>query len=146
MSNKKKYKSNLGAQGLITAPNYLVEFVLLRHSKNRGIKLPIQIWNKKYSKNLQWKYWHSLYFGELKRANTLLKTFELKDILMALDTGKGKVILSLSNINLRPIIKEVKAQRELAEKNKEVVEIKTVSPDTLPRSSYGKKSKLGKLR
>jgi hypothetical protein len=87
-----------------------------------------------------------LYFGELKRATKLLETFELKDILTALDTGKGKVILSLSNKNLRPIIKQAQTARELAEKTKETVDIKVTKPDTLPRASYGKKSKLGKLR
>ena len=147
MSNKQKYKSHLGATRDITAPNYLAEFMLLRHSTNRSIKLPDRIWDKKkYSKNLQWKYWCGLYYGELKRASALLETYSLNDIIKALNTGEGKVILSLVNKKVRRLISDTKNTRELAEENKEAIELTVVTPDTLPRKPKGKKNKLGKLK
>jgi len=147
MSYSKKYKSHLGAQGLITAPNYLAEFILLRHAENRGIKLPSRIWNKTlYSKSLQWKYWYGLYHGEMKRALALLKKFNLNHILKALNTGEGKVILSLQNKKLSRLVKDVTIQEEKNEKYKEKVELNIVEPTTLPRSYTNKKSKLGKLK
>jgi hypothetical protein len=146
MSHKKKYESKLGAKGLITAPNFLAEFILLRHAKSRKNSVPQRIWDKKFKKDLRWKYWHSLYHGEMTRAAKLLKDFELKDVLTALNTDEGKVILSLSNNKIRRLTKQAQTQRELAEQTKEKVELNVVSGDTLPRRTNTKKSKLGKLR
>lgn len=147
MSNKQRYPSHLGATRQITAAHYLTEFMLIRHAENRSIKLPDKIWDKqKFSKSLQWKYWCGLYWGELKRATTLLKTYELNDILKALKEGEGKVILSLTNKKMRRLILDSKNVRELAEKVKEEVDLMVTTPDTLPRQPYGKKSKMGKLR
>jgi hypothetical protein len=147
MSHKQKYPSHLGAAGKITAPNFLTEFIIMRHAENRNIKLPDRIWDrKKFGHNLQWKYWNGLYFGELKRASELLKKFEVNDILAALKDGPGKVVLSLTNPKLRPLIVRAKELREASEARKETVELTVVEPTTLPSPRYGKKSKLGKLR
>jgi len=147
MSNKQRYPSHLGSTRKITAPNFLTEFIILRHADNRSIKLPDRIWDKKkFSKSLQWKYWCGLYYGELKRANALLKDFDVNDILDALKEGEGRVILSLSNNKIRRLTKEAKRKRELAEQVKETIELTVVAPTKLPSKPYGKKSKLGKLR
>lgn len=147
MSNKQRYPSHLGATRKITAPNFLTEFILLRHAENRGIKLPNRIWDKaKFSKSLQWKYWNGLYYGEMKRASALLKDFELNDILAALKEGEGKVILSLTNNKIRRLIRDAVNKRELAEQMQEKVELTLQEVTAEPRQQYGKKSKLGKLR
>jgi hypothetical protein len=147
MSYSKKYKSHLGAQGLITAPNYLAEFILIRHAENRGIKLPSKIWSKKlYGSSLQWKYWYGLYHGELTRAYRLLKKYKLNYVLKALQTGEGKVILSLQNNKISRLTKEICEQEKKIEQYKERVELNIVKPNTLPRSSRSNKSKLGKLK
>lgn len=147
MSNQQRYPSHLGATRKITATNYLTEFILIRHAESRHIKLPNRIWDKKkFSKDLQWKYWNGLYYGELKRASTLLKKFELNDVLAALKDGPGKVILSLQNQKLRPLVVRAKESREVAEAQRKTTELVTAEPTTLPRSGYGKKSKRGKLR
>jgi hypothetical protein len=147
MSNKQKYPSHLGATRKITASNYLAEYIIIRHAASRNIKLPNRIWDKKrFSKNLQWRYWCGLYYGELKRASGLLEKFELNDILEALKDGPGKVILSLQNTKLKPLIVRAKEIRETIEANKETNELVIAEPTTLPRQSYGQKSKLRKLR
>lgn len=147
MSNKKqRYPSHLGATRSIDAQNYLAEFILMRHAAAKGIKLPQRIWDKKFSKQLQWKYWYGLYNGERGRAIKLLAKFELKDIVKALETNEGKVILSLVNDKVPRLAKQAQAQREFTEKTAEKIELTEVTPNTLPRANKGKKSKLGKLR
>ena len=95
---------------------------------------------------LQWKYWYGLYSGERGRAIKLLEKFELNDIIKALETNEGKVILSLTNDKVPRLAKQAQTQRELMEKTAEKVELTEVTPYTLPRINKGKKSKLGKLR
>jgi len=147
MSDKKqKYPSNLGATRQIDAQNYLAEFILIRHAEAKSIKLPNRIWDKKYSKMLQWKYWYGLYTAERSRAIKLLKDFETKDIISALNNNEGKVILSFSNDKVRRLVKDAKIKRELAEEVRDKNELTVVTPNTLPRRQLGKKSKLGKLR
>lgn len=147
MSYKQKYPSKLGATRLITAPHFLTEFILLRHAESRQIKLPNRIWDKKkFSQNLQWKYWYGLYNGEHKIACRLLQTFELNDILATLKDGEGRNILSLSNKKLRRLIKETYNTRLIREKHKEENIIIVGNTDVIQAKPSQKKSKMGKLR
>jgi len=146
MSYKKKYTSVFGARGLIDAPNYLAEQILLKRANQKDIKLPDGFWRKQYSHNVMYKYWYSVYPGEVIKAKAILSKYDEDCVIQALNHPECKVILSLHNEKLERIARELQKKKELAEQNKEEVELNIVSPNTLPRKRLGNKSKLGKLK
>lgn len=146
MSYKKKYKSVFGAKGLINAPNYLAEQIIERRMNKKGLKLPDRIWDRKYRKDLQYKYWHGAYFGEVTHACKLLKDFDEDCVIQALDSHECKLILSVTNNTLRRVAREIQKVKEQRERFKERQELTIVATTSTPKPKRRTKSKLGKLK
>lgn len=146
MSYKKKYKSIFGAAGLITAPHYLAEKIIKKRVDKKGLKIPDRIWDKKFSKDLEYKYWHGAYFGEYKKACVILKKYDEECVIKAIDSHECKLVLSLYNKNLERIIKDFQKVKEIKEKTREKNESFVSYKSKLPPKQKGNKSKLGKLR
>ena len=146
MSYKKKYKSIYGAKGLVNAPNHLAECIIKKRADKKGIKIPDRIWSKEFKRDLQYKYWHNAYFGELVHANALLDKYDESCIIEALHSYECNVILSLKNDKLARVARELHHKKKRAEQIREVNELHVVSPTTLPRKKSGTKTKLCKLK
>lgn len=147
MSYQKKYKSILGADDLINAPNYLAEQIIVKRAKQKGIKLPNKIWDKKFKNKLEYKYWHNAYIGEVIHATKILKEFDESCVIKALDSYRCKPILTLKNQKLRAEAKELQNKKEQQELIKEEIVVNKAPVNTRPRRPLsGTKTKLGKLK
>lgn len=146
MSYKKKYKSMFGAKGLITAPNYLAEKIVKKRADKKGLRLPNRIWDRKYSRDLQYKYWHGAYFGEYKKACDVLSRHDEGCVIKAIDSYECEKILSLYNQTFERVISEFEKIKEVKEQNREKIEqLASYKSEVAPKPK-GNKSKIGKLR
>lgn len=116
-TNEKPFKS-LFSELYIDAPNYLAEFICKRNAeKENSGTLPEKFWNiPKYK---------SIYIREVSQARNLLKTYDARAIIGALDSWESKWIMSLRNRKLIPIIE--KHQKKIKETEFIEEEIKEIS-------------------
>lgn len=97
-TDDRPYKS-LCSDLYVDAPNYLAELVCKRkQEKENSGALPIKFWNHPNYKNL--------YIREVSQAKILLKKYQAKAIIEALNRWESKYILSLRNKKLIPLIEE----------------------------------------
>lgn len=146
MSYQKKYRSVFGARGLITAPNYLAEQIIKKRIAKKGIKIPQRIWDKKFAKDPEYKYWHGAYFGEYKKACAVLKKYDEDCVIKALDSYECKLVLSLHNKTFERVIKEIQKTKQIKEQVKEKVKTHVEYKNKLPPKPKGQKSRLSKLK
>jgi hypothetical protein len=135
-----------GAKGLITAPHYLAEKIIKKRIEKKGITIPNRIWDKKFLKDLEYKYWHGAYFGEYKKACEILKKYDEDCVIKAIDSYECKLVLSLYNQTFERIIKELQKVKAQKESIKEKVENFISFKSELPKKQPGTKSRLSKLK
>ena len=107
----------------------------MRKAKAAKVVLPDKFWNlEEYKRDFK---------GQLFKANTLVKLYDMPAIIKAIGTNDGKHMTSLHNPNLIPIIERCQIEiKALAEKE----EAQTVDPkDFKPAKQMGKKSLRSKL-
>lgn len=145
MSYKKKYQSLMGAKGLITAPNYLAELIILKRANKKGINLPHRIWDKQF-KGSEYKYWHNSYFGELVYASAILEQFDEDCVIEAFNHNECELILSLKNEKLYRISKEIQDKKTLLLATKEKIDLVIANPNSITKRVGVSKTKMSKLK
>lgn len=116
-----------------TEHHYLVEFVIARKAKKLGLTLPPKFWNT--------DGWKKEYKLQVIAARSLLKIFEIEDILAGLRSQQGNWIYSLQNRSLIDIINTIASQRKTTVETKVKIqkaqsEIKVVeSTETIAKPS-----------
>ena len=99
MSNSKvikTFKSLFGAEDLITATQYIAEFIISKQAKFLKVTLPQKFWA-----DSSYADWKKKYLNQKRRADALVKAgYDTKVILRALMSERGEYICSLFNKNL----------------------------------------------
>ena len=133
-TDKSKYKHQTTGD-YCTCAAYIAEMMCLRlaEHKNEG-NLNFKFWNK--------KPWDWTFKQQLFAANKLIKQYGEKPVLRAVLEKKS--VFSLKNRQILPEIKKQVAKMNMEESKPQDLEIKK-EPKTR-KKSYGKKSKLSKLR
>jgi len=135
-TEKSKYKHQ-STGDYCTCASYLAELMCLRLSehKNEG-KLGYKFWNK--------KPWDWTFKQQLFTANSLIKKYGEVAVVKAVNSPSLAKVFSLKNKRVVPeILKQVKFIEENKDK-KQDLDIK--EKPTVRKNTYGKKSKLNKLR
>lgn len=131
----KKFQSSWTNQP-ITAAQYLAEKVVEREAHKKKVNLSSHWWNQ--------KAWKNKFKSQVTKSYQLLKTYDLKAILRALDKNPWCYTLRTN-----AILFEIKKQQRILEKEREKLEksatLSTTNVDSIPHR-VGQKSKLGKLR
>jgi len=133
-TEKSKYKHQSTGDHC-TCAAYLAEMMCLRlaEHKNEG-NLNFKFWNK--------KPWDWTFKQQLFAANKLIKQYGEKPVLRAVLEKKS--VFSLKNKRVEP---EIKRQLKLIEDNKDKKQELDIKEEPKTRKkTYGKKSKLNKLR
>lgn len=134
MVNKKIYDSPTNGNKC-TAAQFLAETMMHRKAKAAKVILPNKFWNlEDYKRDFK---------GQLFKANTLVKLYDMAAIVRALGTKDGSFMTSLHNPNLIPIIERCQLElKELAESEG----VETVDPkDFEQKKTFGKESLRSKL-
>ena len=106
MNTKRIFQSKYLADSAITQEQWLAEFIVERIAKKEGVTLPVKFWNT--------AKWKPVFQRQVVAANHLLKKYDLKDIIAALNSPKAKRVHSLGYLSfLEPIILMVGADRHL---------------------------------
>jgi hypothetical protein len=84
---ERKYESKYGAEGLITAAQFLAEEICQRIAKKENKVLGYRFWQK--------PEWKKIFQRQIVAANALLKEKDCLQIMSFLRSSKGKWILSL---------------------------------------------------
>ena len=135
-TEKSKYKHQ-STGDYCTCASYLAELMCLRlaEHKNEG-KLGYKFWNK--------KPWDWTFKQQLFTANSLIKKYGEVAVVKAVNSPSLAKVFSLKNKRVVPeILKQVKFIEENKDK-KQDLDIK--EKPTVRKNTYGKKSKLNKLR
>ncbi len=121
------------------AAQYIAEMVCLREAEKENVGRPAYaLWNT--------EKWKKKFQSQVTKAYQLLKKFNEKAIINALNSRKGKNIYSLRVKFLPDLISKEQSELDIIN-NKEVKELK-FNDNTLflPNQPYGKKSKISDLR
>lgn len=135
-TEKSKYKHQ-STGDYCTCASYLAELMCLRlaEHKNEG-KLGYKFWNK--------KPWDWTFKQQLFTANSLIKKYGEMAVVRAVNSPSLAKVFSLKNKRVVPeILKQAKLIKENKDK-KQDLDIK--EKPTVRKNTYGKKSKLNKLR
>ncbi len=82
-----QYKSSYGADGLISAASYLVEFICERIAFKHKVALPVKFWST--------PAWNKVFRRQTKAAHDLLKETDCLSIVTFLRSWDGRKIYSL---------------------------------------------------
>lgn len=135
-TEKSKYKHQ-STGDYCTCASYLAELMCLRlaEHKNEG-KLGYKFWNK--------KPWDWTFKQQLFTANALIKKYGEAAVVRAVNSPYLSKVFSLKN---KRVIPEIIKQSKILEENKESKqELEIKEKPTIRKKTYGKKSKLNKLR
>lgn len=135
-TEKSKYKHQ-STGDYCTCASYLAELMCLRlaEHKNEG-KLGYKFWNK--------KPWDWTFKQQLFTANSLIKKYGEAAVVKAVNSPYLSKVFSLKN---KRVIPEIIKQSKILEENKESKqELEIKEKPTIRKKTYGKKSKLNKLR
>lgn len=135
-TEKSKYKHQ-STGDYCTCASYLAELMCLRlaEHKNEG-KLGYKFWNK--------KPWDWTFKQQLFTANALIKKYGETAVVKAVNSPYLSKVFSLKN---KRVIPEIIKQSKILEENKESKqELEIKEKPTIRKKTYGKKSKLNKLR
>lgn len=135
----KTFESNYGG-GLITSAQYLAEIMCVRLAAKDGITLSNKFWEQ--------PFWKREFKKQILAANALLRRYEIRAILNAINSYK--TVYSLHAKWLDPKIQqaqlEIDISRELAKgPDEELAPVKPVSTDNTVRPQFKKKNVLDKL-
>jgi len=135
-TEKSKYKHQ-STGDYCTCASYLAELMCLRLAEhNNEGKLGYKFWNK--------KPWDWTFKQQLFTANSLIKKYGEVAVVKAINSPSLAKVFSLKNKRVVPeILKQVKFIEENKDK-KQDLDIK--EKPTVRKNTYGKKSKLNKLR
>lgn len=109
--------------------------MVTRMARKRGVTLPFRFWNT--------PLWKKDYTKEIIKANTLLKVYPEKVLVNTVNHPTNSWVVTLF-YNGWPSLFDLEEKR-LASEKKEVVEYNEDNVRSVP-NSYGKESKLSKLR
>lgn len=134
---KATYPSRYSPGKLVSAAQYIVEFVCEKKAKREGKDLPTQFW--------QLKEWATFYRSQIHTANQLVKKHGAEAVIAAVKNPKGFWMYSLRAPGFEGIILEekrnfvVKAQmREAEGKTSDIPEIDvTAKPKEFRRKTLG---------
>jgi hypothetical protein len=135
-TEKSKYKHETTGD-YCTCAAYVAEIMCIRNAeyKNEG-SLPYKFWNK--------KPWDWTFKRQLIVARNLLKKYDEKVLVKAINAPECKRVFSLNNQKLKNTIKKYQRVFEKESKNQENLEVKQDAQHR--KKTYGKISKLNKLR
>lgn len=135
-TEKSKYKHQ-STGDYCTCASYLAELMCLRlaEHKNEG-KLGYKFWNK--------KPWDWTFKQQLFTANTLVKKYGESAVVKAVNSPYLSKVFSLKN---KRVVPEINRQLKLIKDNEDKKQELDVKEEAKTRKkTYGKKSKLNKLR
>jgi len=135
-TEKSKYKHQ-STGDYCTCASYLAELMCLRlaEHKNEG-KLGYKFWNK--------KPWDWTFKQQLFTANSLIKKYGEMAVVRAVNSPSLAKVFSLKN---KRVVPEILKQVKLIEGNKDKKQdLDIKEKPTVRKNTYGKKSKLNKLR
>ncbi len=135
-TEKSKYKHQ-STGDYCTCASYLAELMCLRlaEHKNEG-KLGYKFWNK--------KPWDWTFKQQLFTANTLIKKYGELAVVKAINSPYLSKVFSLKN---KRVVPEINRQLKLIKDNEDKKQELDVKEEAKTRKkTYGKKSKLNKLR
>ena len=141
---EKKYKSNFGAKKDITAAQYITELMCAKMAEQRGDNLPDRFWNNK-------GYYADKFRREMPAAVGLLRIYDAKAIILALNDDRSMYTKSLRNKHLHALINDKQREieyKKLMQEKKKIDEDVGINLDThtRPRKQIGKPSRISKLR
>ena len=138
MANKRTGKSKYQSPSTgeyCTSTQYMAELMCLRmaESSNEG-SLGFKFWNK--------GKWKKTYQHQIILANRLVKEFDEKLLMQALNSKKGQSIYSLRNKRLVELVSELKTEPPKPQSS----ELPTSDPLAKPKKPFGKKSRMSDWR
>lgn len=137
MPRKMKYPSRYSNGKEVSAAQYITEIICEHLAQKNKQDLHYRFWVS--------KEWEKFYKSQIFTANKLLKTFDAKAIIKALETANGKKIYSLRAPHLLPIIQQ--HQDLLILENRELSKpIERHNTKGLEYRSNTKKSTIEKLK
>lgn len=140
--NNKVYQSIYGAEDLITPTQYIAELIISRQSKFLKVSLPNRFWTD--SSYVDWK---KKYLNQKRRADALVKAgYEIKVIIKAIMSDRGKNICSLFNKNLDSILEEEQRKLDVEAKLAQSHSIVVSNPNVVAPTTTVKPNRLSKLR
>lgn len=136
-SDKSKYKSPSTGE-YCTAAQYIAEIVCQRQAEKDNVGTPAyKFWNT--------EKWKKSYTHQIILANRLVKEYDERAIIKALNSGRGRSIYSLRFPGLEDMI--VKEQLALKRSDgEESIKLEDIDTNSKPRKPFGKKSGMSKLR
>jgi hypothetical protein len=108
---KATYPSRYSPAKLVSAPQYIVEFVCEKKAKKEGKDLPTQFW--------QLPEWNKFYRSQIHTANSLVKKHGAEAVIAALKNPKGFWMYSLRAPGFEGMILEERRNAILKEKMRE---------------------------
>jgi hypothetical protein len=140
-TEKSRYKHQTTG-GYCTCAAYVAEAMCIRNAENKNEgSLPYKFWNK--------KPWDWTFKRQLIAANKILKDCPEEVLVKAIGSPQFKKIFSLNSPRAKSIINRHKIQQKLdkkSKKNNADQNLNIKKEATTRKKSYGKKSKLDKLR
>lgn len=136
-TDKSKYKHQSTGDHC-TCAAYIAEIMCMKYAEFKNVgSLPFKFWNV--------KPWDWTFKKQLFAARKLIKEYGEEAVVKAIHSKEWGKIFSLNNKRAIPIIKKYRKIVE-EEKNKEIQELDIQENATSRKASFGKKSKLSKLR
>jgi len=134
-TEKSRYHSRY-SETFVHAGQYICELICERKAQSLKKELPIRFW--------QLDEWKKYFRSQINTANALLKKYDEKSIIRALNQPKAKKIYSLRAPFLIPII-EAEEKRVVVEKASSPAHITEVDVNAKPRERIDPLSKLKEL-
>lgn len=123
--NPEKYPSKYSNGKQVTPAQFITEMICERKALIDKVDLHYKFWTQ--------KYWAMFYRNQIASANKLVKQYDPKAIIRALQTAQGKKIYSLRAPHLVSIIEQQVAKIEQETKTK------VVSIDRATNKTFGSK-------
>lgn len=133
-----RYPSPSSPGVFVTAAQYIAELVCHKKAKANKTNLPIQFWKL--------DGWKEYFLYQLRLANQILKYYNEKAVIRALEDKRSYNTFSLKSPRLVPIFKEMQRQIELEQKTIVSVPVKEYNPIGKIRSTPSKRSLFDKLK
>lgn len=110
-TEKSKYPSRYSPEGFVTAAQYIIELICEKNAKLKKKDLPIKFWRL--------DEWDKFYRSQLRKTHSLLKKYDEKAIIQALNDTRAWNIYSLFAPWLEDIVSEKQTQLDKLAKQKE---------------------------
>lgn len=121
-TDKSKYLSRYAPETYVSQAQYIVEYICEKKARQNGKDLPIRFWKL--------PEWAAYFRSQINTAHALLKKYEEKAIIKALQHPKAFRIYSLRAPHLIPLIEE---------ENKKVLLEKQSVPTIIPQIDTSEK-------